>query len=59
MVDNFGVKYEGEDHANHLIGALEYLYKVTTEWKGELYCGITLKWDYDAHTVNLSIPGYV
>ena len=50
---------KGEENANHLIGDLKSLYKVTTDWKGELYCGITLKWDYDAHTVNLSVPGYV
>jgi hypothetical protein len=26
---------------------------------GNLYCGVTLKWDYQARTVNLSMPGYV
>ena len=58
VVYAFGFKYEGEEYANHLIGALEYLYKVTTDWKGKLYCRISLRWDYDAHTVDLSIPGY-
>ena len=29
------------------------------DWKGELYCGIILKRNYDTRTVNLSIPGYV
>jgi hypothetical protein len=24
-----------------------------------MYCGITLKWDYVARTVNLSMPGYI
>jgi hypothetical protein len=24
-----------------------------------MYCGITLKWDYVARTVDLSMPGYI
>ena len=52
-------KYKGESHANHHIRALESLYKVTTDCKGKLYSSITLKWYYDARTVNISIPGYV
>ncbi len=29
------------------------------DWTGDLYCGIKLKWDYEARTVNLSMPGYI
>ena len=58
-VDDFGVKYIGREHAEHLIQALQAQYTITTDWTGELYCGITLKWDYDAGTVDLSMPGYV
>ena len=45
VVDNFRVKYEGRENAQHLISALEDVYKVTTDWDGELYIGITLKWN--------------
>ena len=42
IVDDFGVKYVGEEHANHLIAVLSEHYVVEKDWKGEKYCGITL-----------------
>ena len=59
VVDNFGVKYMGEEHAMHLKAALEEDYKVTTEWGGKRYIGITLDWDYKRRQVRLSMPNYV
>jgi hypothetical protein len=59
VVDDFGVKYTGREHALHLKQALESTYKITTDWDGELYIGITLKWDYANERVFLSMPGYV
>ncbi len=59
VVDDFGVKYVGRAHAEHLLAALESLYQVTTDWQGQLYCGLTLRWDYQARTVELSMPGYI
>ena len=35
------------------------MYKMTTDWKGKLYIGITLKWNYIKRTVKLSTTGYV
>jgi hypothetical protein len=32
---------------------------MTTNWTSNLYCGITLKWDYSKQTIELSMPGYV
>ena len=29
------------------------------DWKGKLYCGISLDWQYDAKYVNISMPNYV
>ena len=46
VVDDFGVKYVGKEHALHLKAALEDNYKVTTGWDGKRYIGITLDWDY-------------
>ena len=34
-------------------------YELIEEWTGNLYCGIKLNWDYDACTVDLSMPGYI
>jgi hypothetical protein len=58
-VDDFGVKYVGKEHAQHLIDALETNYTVSKDWLGGLYCGITLKWDYSNKHVDLSMPGYI
>jgi hypothetical protein len=39
--------------------ALKQDYKaVTTDWDGTLFCSITLNWDYQARSVDLSMPGY-
>ena len=46
VVDNFGVKYVGEEHALHLKQTLEENYKVTTEWDVTRYIRIRLDWDY-------------
>jgi hypothetical protein len=59
VVDDFGVKYVGQQHAEHLLTALNTYYPTSTDWEGTLYCGITLKWDYEHRTVDLSMPGYV
>jgi hypothetical protein len=42
VADDFGVKYVGRRHAEHLVTALEALYPVTTDRHGQLYCGLTL-----------------
>ena len=60
VVDDFGVAYVGKEHASHLIHTLqEANYKITTDWEGTTFCGITLKWDYTNRTVDLSMPGYI
>ncbi len=47
VVDNFGVQYVGKEHTEHLMQTLQTDYKVTSEWDGRRYIGITLDWDYD------------
>jgi hypothetical protein len=59
VVDDFGVKYVGREHAEHLIATLRALYTITTDWDGALYLGMTLAWDYTQRTVDCSMPGYV
>lgn len=49
----------GKEHAEHLKQVLEEHYQVTTDWAGERYVGIHLKWDYNKQRVNLYMPGYV
>jgi hypothetical protein len=59
VVDNFGVKYVGDDHAHHLLDALRQLYTVTTDWGGNLFNGLTPLWNYDAVYVDVSMPYYI
>jgi hypothetical protein len=59
VVDDFGIKYVGKQHAQHLIDSLLEDYKITEDWTGSLYCGIQLDWDYAKGIVDLSMPKYV
>ena len=60
IVDDFGIKYVGKEHADYLLSSLRKHYKkVTTDWTGSLYAGITLNWNYDERWVDTSMPGYV
>ena len=59
IVDDFGVKYTGKEHADHLIKTLREHYVVVDNWEGEKYCGIDLDWDYIKQQVHTSMPGYV
>ena len=59
VVDDFGIKYVGDEHPQHLLKVLQEHYTVTTDWKGARYIGITLDWDYNKRRVHLSMPGYV
>ena len=45
VVDYFGVNYIGKEHAVHLKNVLEGHYKLTCDWTGRQYIGITLDWD--------------
>ena len=60
VVDDFGCKYVGKEHALHLISVLETSeYQLTFDWEGKCFCGIDLDWDYDNGTVDLSMKGYI
>ena len=59
IVDDFGIKYVGKQHADHLLMALTQHYKVTTDWTGSKFAGIDLAWNYPARTVRLTMTGYI
>ena len=59
VVDDFGVKYVGKEHADHLIECIKEKYKLTEDWTGDLYCGIKLEWNYIARTLFIAMPGYI
>ena len=37
VVDDFGIKYVGEEHANHLLNTLRNDYTIETDWTGSLW----------------------
>ena len=51
VVDDFCVKYVGQEHAEHLLGALNKHYMMAMDWNASLFCSITLQWDYNKCTV--------
>ncbi len=59
VVDDFGIKYVGKEHANHLIKCLKEKYTLIEDWTSNLYCGITLDWNYAARTLDISMSGYI
>lgn len=60
VVDNFAIKYVGQNHAQHLIDALKSHYSsVAVDWSGDVYCGMSLDWNYQEKYVDISMPGYI
>ena len=59
VVDDFGIKSDALTHTNHLKRTLEKYYEVTVDWKGSLYVGIQLEWNYDKGFVDTHMPGYI
>ncbi len=59
VVNDFGVKYVNKSDVEHLLDSLQATYKLTADWEGDLYCGITLGWNCDKGYVDISMPGYI
>jgi hypothetical protein len=59
VVDDYGVKYVGREHAEHLMTCIRKSYNISSGWNGTAYCGLTLDWDYKNRTIDLYMPGYI
>jgi hypothetical protein len=63
VVDGIAVKYVTKADAHHLRNALLYAllrhYEITMDWDGTVYSVITLDWDYNKRTCDISMPGYI
>ena len=42
IVDDFGVEYVGQQHADHLLAVLNNHYEMTRDWDGKKFAGIDL-----------------
>ena len=58
MVNNFGIKYVGKEHVDHLMSALQEHYEIKADWTRNRYISIHLAWDYKKGQVHLYMPGY-
>jgi hypothetical protein len=58
-VDDFAVEYVGTQHGEHPRNALLQTYELKTDWTATVYYSMTLKWDYEKRTCDISMPGYV
>ena len=59
VVDDFGIQYTHKEDKNHLLNALRDRYKIAVDATGSNYCGLTLNWDYNNRTLEISMPNYI
>jgi hypothetical protein len=58
-VDNFGIKYVGRKHAEHLATILNEHYKCSQDWGRQRYLGMNINWVYNDKKVHVSMLEYV
>jgi hypothetical protein len=58
-VNDFGIKYVGCKHAEHLATILNEHYKCLQDWNGQHYLGMNINWDYNDKKVHVSMLEYV
>ena len=58
-VDAFGVKYDGREHAQHLMDTPQENYMISHDWAGTCYLGLDMYWDYRNKRVHLSMLSYI
>jgi hypothetical protein len=59
IVDDFFVKYVGNENEEHLRNVLLRSYELTKDWGGKVYSDMSLKWDYKNRTCDISMLGYI
>ena len=59
VVDDFGVQYTGDQHAQHLIKSLEENYELSKKISGDKYCGLDIEWDYKNRKARISMKNYI
>ncbi len=59
VIDDFGIKYVGRQHVQHLLYILKEHYEISKDWSGTKFIGLTLDWDYCGCKVHISMPSYI
>ena len=55
VVDDIGLKVRSKEDVLHLVEAIEKVWKVKINWKGDKYVGMDLEWDYNPNDPSLEI----
>jgi hypothetical protein len=50
VVDDFGVKYKGCEHAEHSLNVLKLEYDLKEDWSGSKYVGLDIMFDKQRHS---------
>ena len=59
MVDNFGVKYVGKQHSDHLATVLKKYHNIEEDLTVKKYAGIEITWEYNNRTCTSTMDGYI
>jgi hypothetical protein len=59
IIDNFGVKYVGMEHFNHLLAVLQRCHQVQTNMAGDMIAGLNVQWDFPSKRVRIDMKSYV
>jgi hypothetical protein len=59
VIDNFGIKVTNMADFGHLKKALKEHYTIAVDYKGSLFCGVKLTWNYTHRHIDFSMPGYI
>ena len=56
---DFGVKYVGKEHSDHLMVVLTKSYIISSDWEVKRYLGLDMYWSYEKREVQPSMLTYV
>ncbi len=59
VIDNLGVKYIGEEHAQNLLQMVQKYFTCSFKKEGERYCRLTIKCDFVGKKVHLLMQSYI
>jgi hypothetical protein len=58
-INNFGVKYVGQEYAKLLLQVLNMHYKCSQDWDSKKYLFIDIDWDYEQRKVHVLMLEYI
>jgi hypothetical protein len=59
IVDNFGIKYVGLKHFNHLLDLLKKYHGVQVNMAGDKLASMDINWDFAGKRCCINMPGYI